>query len=113
MTQDNNVIREGIPFEVQYDPIEKLEKGEVTELPSHKEELANSPFPEPLARQILALLGRWTIEGQFDVLVEASLNRMFPNIKPLTVRDVLLFRQWDRVQKRSPNEALLLRAASV
>ncbi|KAL6895098.1 hypothetical protein GGI43DRAFT_429204 [Trichoderma evansii] len=83
----------GTQFEVSYDPIEKLARGEVTELPSHKEELANSPFPAPLARQILALLGSWVVGGQFNIPVEKALNRSFPHIKPMTVREMLLVRQ--------------------
>ncbi|RFU78096.1 nmra-like family [Trichoderma arundinaceum] len=83
----------GSVFEVTYDPAEKLAKGEVTELPSHKEELANSPFPEALARQILALLGSWVVGGQFDIPVDKALNKRFPLIKPMGIRDVLLARQ--------------------
>ncbi|KAL7929958.1 hypothetical protein V8C35DRAFT_330853 [Trichoderma chlorosporum] len=83
----------GSEFEVSYDPIEKLAKGEVTELPSHKAELAMSPFPEPLARQLLAILGCWTVGGQFDIPTDKALNKSIPSVKPMTVRDVLLARQ--------------------
>ncbi|KAK4068250.1 uncharacterized protein Triagg1_7493 [Trichoderma aggressivum f. europaeum] len=83
----------GSTFEVSYDPIEKLAKGEVTELPSHKEELAKSPFPEPIARQLLAVLGYWVVGGQFDIPVDKSLNKIFSSIKPMGVRDMLLARQ--------------------
>lgn len=78
---------------MSYDPIEKLARGEVTELPSHKEELASSPFPEHLARQLLALLGSWVVRGQFDIPAEKALNKSFPDIKPLGVREMLLIRQ--------------------
>ncbi|KAM0255928.1 hypothetical protein ACHAQJ_005329 [Trichoderma viride] len=83
----------GSQFEVLYDPIEKLARGEVTELPSHKKELANSPFPEALARQLLALLGSWVVGRQFDIPVDKALNKKFPSIKPMAVRDMLLARQ--------------------
>ncbi|PTB37394.1 uncharacterized protein TrAFT101_011119 [Trichoderma asperellum] len=83
----------GTQFEVSYDPIEKLARGEVTELPSHKAELANSPFPEPFARQILALLGSWVVGGQFDIPVEKALNKSFPDIKPIGVQEMLLVRK--------------------
>lgn len=76
-----------------YDPIEKLLEGEVTELPSHKEEMANSPFPEALARQLLALLGGWVVGGQFDIPVDKALGESFPSIKPMGIRDMLLARQ--------------------
>lgn len=75
-----------------YDSGDKLATGEITELPSHKKEFAASPFPEAFARQLLALLGHWVVQGQFDIPVDASLNQMFSDIKPLTVRDVLLRR---------------------
>jgi hypothetical protein len=78
---------------VSYDPIEKLARGEVTELPSHKEELALSPFPESIARQLLALLGSWVVGGQFNIPVEKALNKSLPDIKPMGVREMLLVRQ--------------------
>lgn len=70
-----------------------LEQGKVTELPSHEKELALSPFPEPLARQLLGILGSWVVQGKFDVPIEQSLNNVFLDIKPMTVRDMLLYRQ--------------------
>ncbi|KAM5345078.1 hypothetical protein ACJ41O_010940 [Fusarium nematophilum] len=80
----------GQPFEATYDSVEKLQAGEVTELPSHRAELAASPFPEPVTRQLLAILGVWAVTGQFDVQHERSLNLKYPEIKPMTVREVLL-----------------------
>lgn len=78
---------------MSYDPVEKLARGETTELPSHKEELANSPFPAPIARQLLALLGSWVVGGQFNIPVEKALNKSFPDIKPMGVREMLSVRQ--------------------
>ncbi|KAM0457110.1 hypothetical protein ACHAPV_006749 [Trichoderma viride] len=83
----------GTQFEVSYDPVEKLARGEITELPSHKEELANSPFPAPIARQLLALLGSWVVGGQFNIPVEKALNKSFRDIKPMGVRQMLSVRQ--------------------
>lgn len=80
----------GCPFEVTYDPVEKLAKGEVTELPPHSKEIAASPFPEAIARTLLSALGLWSAEGYFNVPVEQSLNRKFPNINPVTVSTMLL-----------------------
>lgn len=85
----------GTPFEVVYDSAEKLANFQVTELPSHKYEHAASKMPKAVARQLLALLGHWTTEGQFDIPIEKSLNRRFLDIKPLTIRDVLLCRKVD------------------
>ncbi|OLN85752.1 Isoflavone reductase P3-like protein 1 [Colletotrichum chlorophyti] len=80
----------GQSFEVVYDSVEKLQGGEVTELPSHKAELAASPFPEPIARHLLAVLGLWAVNGQFDIQQEKSLNLKYPEIKPMRVREALL-----------------------
>ncbi|KAK1240165.1 hypothetical protein MKX08_007607 [Trichoderma sp. CBMAI-0020] len=60
----------GTQFEVSYDPIEKLARGE-----------------------LLALLGSWVVGGQFDISVEKALNMTFPDIKPMGVREMLLIRQ--------------------
>lgn len=79
----------GSTFEVTYDPIEKLAKGEITELPPHAKELAASPFPETIARMLLSVLGLWAATGYFNVPVEQSLNQKFPDIKPVTVREML------------------------
>ncbi|KAJ3523642.1 hypothetical protein NM208_g12377 [Fusarium decemcellulare] len=79
----------GASFDTTYDSLEKLQKGEMTELPAHKAELAKSPFPAELTRQLLALLGMWSVAGQFDIPAEGSLNSKYPHIKPLTIRDAL------------------------
>ncbi|RSL69377.1 hypothetical protein CEP53_002246 [Fusarium sp. AF-6] len=79
----------GSSFDVTYDPLEKLQKGETTELPAQKAELALSPFPEALTRQLLALLGIWSVTGQFDIPHDGSLNAKYPDIKPVTIREAL------------------------
>ncbi|KAF4459237.1 C6 zink-finger PRO1A [Fusarium albosuccineum] len=79
----------GASFDTTYDSLEKLQKGEMTELPTHKAELAKSPFPAELTRQLLALLGMWSVAGQFDIPIEGSLNSKYPHIKPLTIREAL------------------------
>ncbi|KAL7956542.1 hypothetical protein V8C34DRAFT_315543 [Trichoderma compactum] len=81
-TSWNEFIKAASEVTVSYDPIEKLAKGEVTELPSHKEELAKSPFPEPLARQLLAVLGCWVVGGQFDIPVDKTLNKISHQSSP-------------------------------
>ncbi|KAI8660270.1 NmrA domain-containing protein [Fusarium keratoplasticum] len=79
----------GSSFDVTYDPLEKLQRSETTELPAQKAELALSPFPEALTRQLLALLGIWSVTGQFDIPHEGSLNAKYPDIKPVTIREAL------------------------
>ncbi|EXA54749.1 hypothetical protein FOVG_02157 [Fusarium oxysporum f. sp. pisi HDV247] len=80
----------GQPFEVTYDSVESLQRGAVSELPSHKAELVASPFPEAIAKQLLAILGIWAVNGQFDIQHNRSLNAKYPDIKPMAVRDALL-----------------------
>jgi hypothetical protein len=36
-----------------------------------------------------ALWGGYVLEGRFDIPVDKALNRVFPNIQPLRVKDVL------------------------
>ncbi|KAI8662311.1 NAD(P)-bd-dom domain-containing protein [Fusarium sp. Ph1] len=79
----------GSSFDVTYDPLEKLQRGKTTELPAQKAELALSPFPEALTRQLLALLGIWSVTGQFDIPHDGSLNTRYPGIKPVTIREAL------------------------
>lgn len=73
-----------------YDSVESLQRGAVSELPSHKAELVASPFPEAIAKQLLAILGIWAVNGQFDIQHNKSLNAKYPDIKPMAVRDALL-----------------------
>ncbi|KAL5619773.1 hypothetical protein FOVSG1_001995 [Fusarium oxysporum f. sp. vasinfectum] len=80
----------GQPFEVTYDSVESLQRGAVSELPSHKAEFVASPFPEAIAKQLLAILGIWAVNGQFDIQHNKSLNAKCPDIKPMAVRDALL-----------------------
>lgn len=75
-----------------YDSADNLAAGNITELPSHEKEFAAAPFPAAFARQLLAILGHWVVEGRFDIPVDESLNKAFPEIKTLSVRDVLLRR---------------------
>ncbi|KAH7217720.1 hypothetical protein DER44DRAFT_804117 [Fusarium oxysporum] len=80
----------GQPFEVTYDSVESLQRGAVSELPSHKAGFVASPFPEAIAKQLLAILGIWAVNGQFDIQHNKSLNAKCPDIKPMAVRDALL-----------------------
>ncbi|KAJ4320201.1 hypothetical protein N0V84_005986 [Fusarium piperis] len=83
----------GSSFDVTYDPLEKLQRGETTELPAQQAELALSPFPKAFARQLLALLGIWCVTGQYDIPHDGSLNAKYPHIKPVTIREALQDRQ--------------------
>ncbi|KAJ9616966.1 hypothetical protein H2200_000686 [Cladophialophora chaetospira] len=81
----------GSRFKVEYDALEKLHRGEMTELPAHKS--GDSKFPEAVMRGLLTLLGSWVVDGLFNVPEEGALNHKFPEIKPMSIRDALLLRQ--------------------
>ena len=70
-----------------YDSIEKLERGEITELPSHP---AMYPFfPKPFVQQYFGKFGFYVTEGLFNFPKDKTLNKTFPEIKPTTVREML------------------------
>lgn len=70
-----------------YDGTEKLERGEMTELPSHP---AIYPFwPKEVFQQYFAKFGLYVTKGLFDFPEDKCLNKQFPEIKPTTVREML------------------------
>jgi hypothetical protein len=69
--------------------VEKLQKGEVTELPGHLQDYAVSGFPKSFQRGLYALLGSFVVNGLFDIPIEKSLNNMFPAIQPMKVKEML------------------------
>ncbi|PSN66484.1 NmrA-like family protein [Corynespora cassiicola Philippines] len=77
----------GAKFDVSYDPVEKLEASQITELPGHQ---ASYPkFPKDRLQWFLAIFELWMARGQARVLREGSLNKMFPEIKPLTMKEMM------------------------
>ncbi|PWY74336.1 nmrA-like family protein [Aspergillus heteromorphus CBS 117.55] len=72
----------GRKFEVVYDSIEKVKKGEVT-VPAIPD-----GYSEEEAREMTALVSRLTISGAFD-LPQERLNGRFPDLKPIKVREFL------------------------
>ncbi|SCO86007.1 uncharacterized protein FRV6_10134 [Fusarium oxysporum] len=77
----------GSKFTVSYDALEKLQKGEVTELPSHRESYGY--FPKPALRGFLSLLGRYVVEGRFDIPADKALNAKFTEIQTLKVKETI------------------------
>ncbi|KAK1237170.1 hypothetical protein MKX07_006049 [Trichoderma sp. CBMAI-0711] len=69
----------GTKFDVTYDSVEKLAKGEITELPSHRE--IYPVFPKAMLQGLFALFSLWIVEGRLDVPEDKSLNAQFPEIK--------------------------------
>lgn len=77
----------GSKFEVAYDPLEKLEKGEVTELPTH---VAAYPFfPKPALQGFMAMFGKWMALGRADIPADKTSNAKYPEIEPKKVREII------------------------
>ncbi|RBR16167.1 hypothetical protein FVER53590_13505 [Fusarium verticillioides] len=76
----------GSKFDVAYDPAEKLEKGEVTELPFNKNA---ADLPQKVLEGLMSLWGLYVLEGKYDLPTDKALNNVFPDIQPLKVEDVL------------------------
>ncbi|RHZ56606.1 aromatic alcohol reductase [Aspergillus thermomutatus] len=77
----------GTKFDVKYDSEEKLKTFQVTELPSHPPVY---PFlPKEQLQYILAVFGQWTEAGAFNLPEADTLNKRFPEIKPLSMIELL------------------------
>ncbi|KAH7268884.1 hypothetical protein B0J15DRAFT_579344 [Fusarium solani] len=76
----------GSKFEVFYDPIDKLERGELTELPSQIPCYAT--FPKPRFQWFMAIFSRWTADEEI-CFIPGELNAKFPDIQPMTVKAML------------------------
>lgn len=74
-------------FNVVYDSLEKLKRGEVTELPAQVASYAY--YPKPMSQAAGAAFGLWFENGDFNMKPERWLNDLFPEIKPMTVQEVL------------------------
>jgi nucleoside-diphosphate-sugar epimerase len=80
----------GVKFDVAYDPLDKLSKGEITELPGHRAtyEAFGGPAAKPFFQKMISQLAVWMAEGQIK-WERPLLNEMFPEIEPLTVEKAL------------------------
>lgn len=77
----------GGKFQVHYDALEELEKGQVTELPGHIPSYAF--YPKELLQQIVSLYGLSIATGLADFPEEKSLNKKFPDIKTTSIKTVI------------------------
>ncbi|KAJ0151603.1 Uncharacterized protein HZ326_5974 [Fusarium oxysporum f. sp. albedinis] len=79
----------GDKFNVVYDSVETLEKGELSELPGHEAMFANIPAPKAVMKKVMSAYGLWAESGGFNLDESGALNNVFPEIKPITVREFL------------------------
>ncbi|KAL0937796.1 NmrA-like family protein [Colletotrichum truncatum] len=77
----------GVKFDVAFDDVEKLKASQITELPGHK--ASYGQFPKEQLQWFFAIFELWMATGLGRVEREGSLNELFPEIKPLTAREML------------------------
>ncbi|KAJ5281863.1 hypothetical protein N7478_007235 [Penicillium angulare] len=78
----------GAKFHVVHDDIEKLEKGNMTELPCHQ--MVYSRIPKAAAQRRFSLFGLYSIRGYFNNPEnKGTLNDIFPYIKTSSVADIM------------------------
>lgn len=77
----------GVKFDVTYDSIEKLQKGEITDIPGHQAayEMMGGEAAKPFFRNAMAQFGLWMEEGLFKYEDAVFLNDVFPNVKPMSL----------------------------
>ncbi|KAH7153502.1 hypothetical protein EDB81DRAFT_932079 [Dactylonectria macrodidyma] len=80
----------GTPFTIIHDSVEDLKKGRVTILPAVEKylHLMSVPNKEVLS-QFLGTFGQLFADGSFNIKEEGALNEMFPEIKPLTIKEAV------------------------
>ena len=78
----------GTKFNVVYDSVEKLKRGETTELPS---QIPIYPFfPKEALQSISSTFGLWYEEGVLGFTPpRKSLNEQFPEVKTRKVKEFL------------------------
>ncbi|KAH7020566.1 hypothetical protein EDB80DRAFT_560712 [Ilyonectria destructans] len=77
----------GTKFHITYDSLDKLDRGQITELPGHVP--AYAFVPKETLQFLLAGLERLLADGSFNLNPKSFLNDKLPEIKPLQVKDVL------------------------
>ncbi|CAH0051322.1 unnamed protein product [Clonostachys solani] len=77
----------GTKFEVYHDDLEKLGKGQITELPCHVP--AYMFFPKEHLQGLYAILENLMAAGEFNLPHEKTITTQFPDIKMLTVKEML------------------------
>lgn len=81
-------------FTVVHDPVDKLEKGEITELPCHKD--AYGYFPKEVLQPMFAGFGLMFERGVFEVDPDYDLGKKFPGVKARSI-DALIEQGWASV----------------
>ncbi|KAH9211906.1 hypothetical protein DL95DRAFT_341200 [Leptodontidium sp. 2 PMI_412] len=79
----------GTKFQTSYDSVEKLQKGQITELPSHVH--VYPFFPKQALQGMFALFGNWFENGEFNFQATQGLylNGKFPEIVPTSIDQII------------------------
>ncbi|KAH7161739.1 hypothetical protein EDB81DRAFT_925388 [Dactylonectria macrodidyma] len=77
----------GVKFDVTHDSLETLRSGKITELPGQIPGYAF--FPKEMLQGMFAVFGLMFEEGQFNFEPKQSLNDLFPEIKPVSVKEIV------------------------
>lgn len=77
----------GVKFNAVYDGVEELRQSRITELPGHK--ASYGKYPKERLQWFLAIFELWMATGRARVPREGTLNEMFPEIEPMTVRGMM------------------------
>ncbi|KAF4541165.1 Pyridoxal-phosphate dependent enzyme [Lasiodiplodia theobromae] len=77
----------GSKFEVHHDDLDKLKSFQVTELPHHPG--VYPFFPKEMLQRFFSVFGLYMATGRFDLPIEKALNQKFPEIKPITAKELL------------------------
>ncbi|GLA19993.1 hypothetical protein AnigIFM62618_008119 [Aspergillus niger] len=77
----------GTKFQVTCDSKEELEAGQITELPCYSATFA--AVGKELTKQLYAQNGLWIIGKELDLRPASTLNEIFPDIKPMSLREFL------------------------
>ncbi|KAH7129880.1 hypothetical protein B0J13DRAFT_644911, partial [Dactylonectria estremocensis] len=80
-------VRGTFKFDVAHDSLDDLRAGKITELPGQVPGYAF--FPKEMLQGMFAVFGIMFEEGQFNFEPKQSLNDLFPEIKPVSVKEMI------------------------
>ena len=83
------MVGTGTKFEIHYDDLQKLKKGEVTEMPSNvalysRMGQGDAAVGKAILKGAMAKISIWQTEGLSSNWEGKSLNEVFPNIETMT-----------------------------
>lgn len=76
-------------FQTSYDSVEKLQQGQITELPGHVP--VYQFFPKQMLQGMFAMFGYWFETGEFNLKVteRTYLNEKFPEIRTKSIEELI------------------------